>query len=50
MRLVQPLLLLWTFLASYALAEDVATSKGKYNYQVCIPSRKFELRADHPQE
>lgn len=50
MRLVQPLLLLWTSLASYAVADDTATSKVKYNYQVRVPLRKFELRADHPRE
>lgn len=33
MRLVQPLLLLWTFLASYVLADDAPTSKVQYNYQ-----------------
>jgi hypothetical protein len=50
MRLVQTLLLLWTFLTSYALAGDAASSKAKYNYQVCVQLRKFELRADHPLE
>ena len=50
MRLVQTLLLSWTFLASYVLANDAATVKVKYNYQVCVSLRKFELRVDHPGE